>query len=436
LAAFRVFFCAQSATTAKITLVQGLVASSLLFVVATILRHRSTVQSNVFMIPTGGQSAVLIAAHRGGGQRDVGWGEVTFLGKWPDPRFGWWSGRDIIDVGPFLIHGRRPASFPGTYSFWERIGMYIPWDRSGTFMVPKVAPDGPVAYENAYRRAQALGFPNSMPPPPQTVWVTGWQWRFPMGLIQLLTAILPAIFFCQRTRKALRRRQGHIHPICATCGYDLRATPHKCPECGTIPPPSPPREERPLTQADASTPQLEETRRKRIARRISRGIAVTSSLLCLCTAIIWVRSEMARDTYTRCASRESSGATTIVRNTISWGFGDLAFGRLRIDFGSSPPTSGWTPKGLWDLISRDRGWRSSGPQLPDGIEELGLDEPSFMPVQYTSRVTALPGTTTVQSGRFLVFPLWLLLIATAAWPAWQLSARLRRRYRPHPRTYN
>ena len=51
-----------------------------------------------------------------------------------------------------------------------------------------------------------------------------------LGTPLLLSAVLPA-WWLLRARRA--RREGS-RGMCRSCGYDLRATPDRCPECGTI----------------------------------------------------------------------------------------------------------------------------------------------------------------------------------------------------------
>lgn len=50
----------------------------------------------------------------------------------------------------------------------------------------------------------------------------------PLWLPMLLFAMAPATWVLRRRRRNRRNDRG----MCPSCGYDLRATPERCPECG------------------------------------------------------------------------------------------------------------------------------------------------------------------------------------------------------------
>jgi len=58
-----------------------------------------------------------------------------------------------------------------------------------------------------------------------------WIFAVPHWFLLALLLPLPLARLGHRWRTSKRRRQG----LCENCGYDLRATPERCPECGTVP---------------------------------------------------------------------------------------------------------------------------------------------------------------------------------------------------------
>jgi hypothetical protein len=108
------------------------------------------------------------------------------------------------------------------------------------------------AHVHFYRESFAVNYPNGTPEKKRTwPFVQGrlgfdvyWTiWRPPLGTnsyiahrgiivpqwsLIVLTLILPSVRF----RRFLRRRYRVRHGLCLSCGYDLRGSVGKCPECG------------------------------------------------------------------------------------------------------------------------------------------------------------------------------------------------------------
>jgi len=87
-------------------------------------------------------------------------------------------------------------------------------------------------YEEGSTRLPVMYHGFDTHPTPAVRAVTYCTFSIPMAVPMLLLFLIPASAVFAARRRRLRRKDRLARGLCPSCGYDLRASPQQCPECG------------------------------------------------------------------------------------------------------------------------------------------------------------------------------------------------------------
>jgi hypothetical protein len=219
----------------------------------------------------------------------------------------------------------------------------------------------------------------------------------PYWFVLSATVILPMCWLLASSLRGSRLQSRRKRGLCLACGYDLRATPGRCPECGAVPSPV-----------------------KSAAKWFSRSRAfnlmtTTSALLLVVALLLWA---IAVHGWARYLVVQKPTSSYIVSNTAN----HFSFQIAEIPPGTSTPSPG----------QRFGGDVRSWPGCFEVKDHSTWSRMGFFRtlelVPYSDGVTDPPIRSISADCRNFVVPWWLLAVLSALLPlGWSARAARRRR---------
>jgi hypothetical protein len=194
-----------------------------------VLRARSVKSTDVLMLAFPHGQCFLLTSHEG----RSGWVTFSHVSPWTDRGVNLWSaqddrsdprlrGRSWSRAGPFLFWQRHTATNVGQLGL-VRGTVAVPTDDGGTLP----------AYGDGVARADACNAWRGIAPnQPGWLFLRGWEARAPHSYLVCATALLPLVVIPVWGTRVCRRRWRLKKGLCVDCGYDVRASGDRCPECG------------------------------------------------------------------------------------------------------------------------------------------------------------------------------------------------------------